>query len=72
MPKNDYGELFCQAVDTIIKERLNEISFDQTITCTIVDDKEKANGKYKVSNGSAKFDAYSTDTTLYLNGIKTF
>lgn len=67
MPKNDYGELFCQAVDTIIKERLNEISFDQTITCTIVDDKEKANGKYKVSNGSAKFDAYSTDTTLSNN-----
>lgn len=67
MPKNDYGELFCQAVDTIIKERLNEISFDQTITCTIVEDKDKANGKYKVSNGSTKFDAYSTDTTLSKN-----
>lgn len=67
MPKNDYGELFCQAVDTIIKERLNEISFDQTITCTIVDDSNKVNGKYKVFNGSAKFDAYSTDTTLSNN-----
>ena len=71
MPNTDYGELFCQAVDTILQERLNELSFDQTIVCTIIDNSNKANGIYRVSNGSAKFDAYSSDTT-YSNNTNVY
>lgn len=60
----DYGELFCEAVDTIVKERLNNIAYDRTILCTIEDDERRELGVYIVSeNGSAKFEAYSNDTT---------
>ena len=60
----DYGELFCEAVDTIVQERLSRISFDKTILCTIVDDSKRAQGKYIVSeNNKTKFEAYSSDTS---------
>lgn len=61
----DYGQLFCEAVDTIVKERLSGIKFDSTILCTIVDDKDKAQGKYIVSYSDAKFEAYAMGETKY-------
>lgn len=65
MSQTDYGELFCQAVDTIVKERLNSIAFDQTILCTIIDDTLRASGIYTVSanGGTTKFEAYSSNTS---------
>lgn len=59
----DVAEQLCQAVDTIVNERLKTVACDITLTCTIVDDSNKANGIYQVSNGSAKFIAYSQNTT---------
>jgi hypothetical protein len=41
MAEHNYGELFCEAVDTIIKERLQSIPYDSTILCTIVDDSQR-------------------------------
>lgn len=64
MTNNNYGEIICEAVDTLVQKRLSEISFDTTILCSIVDDSERDKGKYIVSNGSAKFEAYSNDTSL--------
>jgi hypothetical protein len=64
----DYNEILCQAIDTIVGKRIAEISYDQTIVCTIIDDSKKANGQYKVqSNDKFKFDAYCENTT-YKNG----
>lgn len=60
----DYGEIICQAVDTIVSERLNGISYDTTILCTIEDDSRREDGVYTVSNGSTKFEAYTTDTSF--------
>lgn len=60
----DYGEIICQAVDTIVSERLNGISYDTTILCTIEDDSRREDGVYIVSNGSTKFEAYTTDTSF--------
>ena len=60
----DYGELFCDIIDTVVKARLQGISYDSTILCQIVDDSNKEQGKYIVSNGSAKFEAFSTDASL--------
>jgi hypothetical protein len=31
----DYAEIICQAVDTIVSKKLEGISFDTTVTCTI-------------------------------------
>lgn len=67
----DYGEIFCEAVDSIIKERLSNIHFDETIVGKIVDDKDKASGKYIVSYNQTKFEAYSS-TTTYTNNTEVY
>lgn len=58
----DYAEIICQAVDEIVSKKIEGINFDKTINCIIVDDKEAQQGRYKVSDGSAKFYAYSNTT----------
>ena len=67
LQQNDYGELFCEAVDTIVKQRLQGVSYDSTILCTIVDDEKREQGIYTVSDGSSKFQAYSTITSYRKN-----
>lgn len=62
---NAYGENFCRAVDTIIAERLQELSFDKTITCKVVSVTDQEQGKYLVSNGSSEFYAYVNDNSTY-------
>jgi hypothetical protein len=32
----DYGEIFCTAVNEIVKQQLGQINFDITKDCTIV------------------------------------
>lgn len=63
----DYGNILCQAIDTIVTERLLGLEYDQTILCTVVDDTERDKGKYIVSNGSVKFDVVSEITTYRNN-----
>lgn len=67
MSNTDYGELFCQAVDTIIKERIGSIPYDSTYLCTIVDDSDKKNGHYRVLKDQVEFDAYSSVTNYSKN-----
>ena len=67
MPKTDYGEILCQATDILAHSIIDKITFDKTILCTIIDDSNKKNGEYKVSNGSSSFFAYTTDTSLNNN-----
>ena len=57
----NYGEVLCQAVDEIVRTRLEGISYDQTILCTIVDDSKREQGVYVVTNNNTtKFEAFST------------
>ena len=63
----DIGEIICESVDTIVTERLRTVNFDATITCTIVDDSQKEQGTYIVTDGSTRFTAYTTDTKLKNN-----
>ena len=65
----DYSEILCQAVDTIVKQRLEGISFDQTILCTVIDDSLREQGIYTVTNngGTTKFNAVSSITTYRKN-----
>ena len=67
MSNKDYGQIMCEAVDTIIAKRLNGISYDQTVLCTIVDDTNKAQGKYIVQKDNVKFEVYSTNTEYNKN-----
>ena len=61
---SNYAENICVAIDQIVTSRLEGLSYDITKLCTIVDDSEKNNGKYIVTDGSTKFDAYSNDNNL--------
>lgn len=63
----DYVESLFQGVDILIDKRLEEVSYDKTIICTITDNSDGKNGKYRVSDGSATYIAYS-DLDDYRNG----
>lgn len=65
--KLDYGEVLCEAVDTIISKKLENLAYDITKTCIVIDDTYKKQGKYTVADGALKFEAYSTITTLNIN-----
>lgn len=67
MANQDYGELFCQAIDTIVEKRIEGLNYDSTVLCTIVDDSNRNKGQYVVSNGSTKFDAFSENTSYRKN-----
>lgn len=58
----DIEQLF-QSIDIILGQRLHDVNFDKTIICTIVDDSDKKNGCYIVSDGTIKFKAYVSDST---------
>lgn len=60
----DYGEILCTAVDEIVTARLQGLSYDITKLCTIVDDSQSYQGKYVVSDGTARYEAYTTDNNL--------
>lgn len=62
----DIEQLF-GAIDIIVEQRLQDVNFDKTIICTIVDDSDKANGCYVVSDGTIKFKAYVSDSTYRNN-----
>lgn len=54
----DYAEQILQAVEIVVGKCLNDISYDKTEICTIVSDVDKKNGRYTVTNGSVKYDAF--------------
>ena len=62
MSSFDVESLF-QSIDIILTQRLNTLSYDTTVISTIVDDSDKDKGHYIVSDGTIKFDAYTSDTT---------
>jgi hypothetical protein len=43
------------AIDTVVNKRLEQLSYDKTIICTIIDDSKAKNGEYQVTDGSVKF-----------------
>lgn len=62
--ENDYLESLFQGIDIIVSKRLEDVSYDKTIMCKIVDDSNKKNGEYRVTDGSITFIAYS-ENDLY-------
>lgn len=65
--KINYSEIICEAVDTIVSKKLEDLEFDVTKTCRIIDDTHKKQGKYTVTDNSINFEAYSALTTLNIN-----
>lgn len=64
----NYGEVFCEAVDEIVRKRLEGISYDSTVLCRVVDDSKREEGLYVVThNNTTKFEAFSTITNYRNN-----
>lgn len=60
----DYGEKICQAIDEIVTAKLQGLQYDITKLCTIIDDTYSYQGQYTVSDGTARYDAFTTDISL--------
>lgn len=67
MQANEITTALTESIDTIVSERLKSINFNSTVTATITDDGQAENGIYTVSDGTARYTAYSTDTTYKEN-----
>ena len=65
--KVDYSEIICEAVDTIVSKKIENLGFDITKTCRVIDDTYKRQGRYTVTDNSINFEAYSAITTLNIN-----
>jgi hypothetical protein len=62
----DISEQILQSMDIIAKSVVDGLEYNKTITCTIIDDSNREEGAYQVSDGSTEFTAYS-DTHTYRN-----
>ena len=67
----DYSEALCESMKIISESVLEKVKFDKTIECTITDDSLRAQGTYRVSDGSVEFTAYS-ETTTYRNNTVVY
>lgn len=67
MGNNNIAEALFKSIDLIAEKNLQNLTFDKTVRCTIVDAYEANNGLYIVTDGSTKFEAYTTDTSLKEN-----
>ncbi len=56
----DYGEKLCEAIGIVANGLLEDLKYDKTVLCTIIDDSKSSKGEYIVSNGSANFTAYGS------------
>ena len=66
-PHGDYLESLFKGIDIILEKRLDEVSFDTTVICTITDASNSKNGEYRVTDGSVSYKAYS-DVDSYVAG----
>lgn len=68
---NELQDKMLQAMSIVNGKLLDTISYDTTITATISDNTDKADGKYILTNGSKTFTAYST-VTNYSNNTTVY
>lgn len=72
MQETDYTENLFRSIDTIIAERVKHLSYDTTEIVEIIDDRNAANGIYKISpNGQFEEIIYS-DNPTYRIGDKVY
>lgn len=70
MDKNpEIIEEILKAIDIISKSNSDTLTYDQTFICEIVDNSDAKNGRYLVTDGFAKYDAFS-ETTSYAIGAQ--
>lgn len=66
---NDYAEQFFESMKIVAKYYYDDKKFDETIIATIVDDSGRKQGRYIVTNGTIKFDAYADSQDYKVNDV---
>ena len=69
--KIDYNKIFCDAVDTIVSKRLENLSFDNTVTAEIIDATNAEFGHYVVREKDITYDVMSENYS-YKVGDKVY
>lgn len=59
---NSVQQKLLEAMEIMSTQSLKEVSFDKTILCTVENNDDKKDGKYKVSDGTTTYTAYSSVT----------
>jgi hypothetical protein len=72
LQSQDYAEILFLSVDALLENRLQDIAFDKTIVCEIIDDTNKGNGVYIVSDGSLTFEAVCDTSNKYIKGESVY
>ena len=65
----NYGDIVCESVKIIGESLLEGLQFDKSVICTIVDDSEREQGTYIVTDGSVTFKVYSENTSYRKNTV---
>lgn len=60
----DFQNSLFQSIDTIVSARIANLPYDQTVECDIIDNTNAVDGEYTVQYQTAKFNAYSENTTF--------
>jgi hypothetical protein len=67
-----YSEKIFKSIEEIVSARLNEVSFDKTIECTILERFEEEPSKYWATNGSINIEVYASDDKEYKVNDKVY
>ncbi len=60
----DYNEVLLESIQTLIDASLQRIVMDRNVVCTVVDNTDRDEGHYKVTqDGNVIYDAYSESTS---------
>ena len=72
MQETDYTENLFRSIDTIIAERVKHLSYDTTEIVEIIDDRNAANGIYKISPNNQFEEIIYSDNPTYKIGDKVY
>ena len=61
----NYGEIFCDAVNQLIQSSLSTLNYDITKNCTVTNIDDRKCGKYQVFDGAIRFNAYAPNGVFY-------
>ena len=68
----EYEEIFCEAVNTIVTSTIQQLAFDETVVCTIIRLVDEDKGQYEVTDGSVTFMAYNNTAKTYRENAKVY
>ena len=72
MQETDYTENLFRSIDTIIAERVKHLLYDTTEIVEIIDDRNAANGIYKISPNNQFEEVIYSDNPTYKIGDKVY